>query len=155
MCPLFWQILLQLPWGEKAECFLPENLRGLTISKLVDNARVESCMEVIVDEDHDAASTSHNFLEQGRNFLNSYFCTVHSFIIIRRKKIIKLQNKLISTSASIIHPKAKPITLSPQHCWNHTRNIYFFLSPKNSLPLQLVVPVCLLSVAWYCSWYWP
>lgn len=45
-------------------CFLPERLRGIPIDDLQPDS-VEICMEVIVDEDHDAASTSHNFLEQG------------------------------------------------------------------------------------------
>ncbi|XP_039447306.1 insulin-like growth factor-binding protein complex acid labile subunit [Culex pipiens pallens] len=72
----------KLPWGEKAECFLPENLRGLTISKLVDDARVESCMEVIVDEDHDAASTSHNFLEQAGSASVLAFCGLILFVIL-------------------------------------------------------------------------
>ncbi|XP_035796141.1 insulin-like growth factor-binding protein complex acid labile subunit isoform X2 [Anopheles albimanus] len=52
-----------LPWQEVPRCFLPERLREVRIDGL-DQDGVEDCMEVIVDEDHDAASTSHNFLEQ-------------------------------------------------------------------------------------------
>ncbi|XP_058060423.1 insulin-like growth factor-binding protein complex acid labile subunit [Anopheles bellator] len=52
-----------LPWQEVPRCFLPERLREVRIDGL-DRDGVEDCMQVIVDEDHDAASTSHNFLEQ-------------------------------------------------------------------------------------------
>lgn len=61
----FFQLKEGLRWQELPRCFLPERLREVRIDGLHQDG-VEDCMEVIVDEDHDAASTSHNFLEQGK-----------------------------------------------------------------------------------------
>ncbi|XP_053692319.1 protein artichoke [Sabethes cyaneus] len=71
----------ELPWREKPECFLPERLRGIPINDL-EHFAIEDCMEVIVDEDHDAASTSHNFLEQAGSVSVLAFCGLFLFVIL-------------------------------------------------------------------------
>ncbi|XP_021702845.1 toll-like receptor Tollo [Aedes aegypti] len=71
----------ELPWPEKPVCFLPERLRGIPIDDLQPDS-VEICMEVIVDEDHDAASTSHNFLEQAGSVSVLAFCGLMVFIVL-------------------------------------------------------------------------
>lgn len=55
---------IQLKWQPPPICFLPESLRGYGITDL-DSTKIDQCIELIIDEDHDAASTSHNFLDQG------------------------------------------------------------------------------------------
>lgn len=55
---------VQLKWKHMPVCFYPESVRGATISDLNTRA-LEDCTEIIHDEGHDAASTSHNFLERG------------------------------------------------------------------------------------------
>lgn len=54
----------QLRWSQPPVCFQPESLRGARITDL-DSGGLEDCLEYIDDEGHDAASTSHNFLERG------------------------------------------------------------------------------------------
>ncbi|XP_062705897.1 insulin-like growth factor-binding protein complex acid labile subunit [Aedes albopictus] len=71
----------ELPWPEKPVCFLPERLRGIPIDDLQPDS-VEICMEVIVDEDHDAASTSHNFLEQAGSVSVLAFCGLMVFVLL-------------------------------------------------------------------------
>ncbi|XP_058824946.1 leucine-rich repeat-containing protein 15 [Topomyia yanbarensis] len=71
----------ELPWREKPECFLPERLRGIPIDDL-EHFAIEDCMEVIVDEDHDAASTSHNFLEQAGSASVLAFCGLLLFVVL-------------------------------------------------------------------------
>lgn len=56
---------LQLKWPVMPVCYHPEALRGVSISILMADD-LDSCYEKIADEGHDAASTSHNFLEQGK-----------------------------------------------------------------------------------------
>uniref|UniRef100_A0A182M6A0 LRRCT domain-containing protein n=1 Tax=Anopheles culicifacies TaxID=139723 RepID=A0A182M6A0_9DIPT len=70
-----------LPWQEVPRCFLPERLREVRIDGLHQDG-VEDCMEVIVDEDHDAASTSHNFLEQAGSVSILAACGLIIFIIL-------------------------------------------------------------------------
>lgn len=52
-------------WRKVPECFLPEQLRGKAINRLVRD-KVEFCYENFVDEGHDAASTSYNILDESR-----------------------------------------------------------------------------------------
>ncbi|XP_053676070.1 insulin-like growth factor-binding protein complex acid labile subunit [Anopheles nili] len=70
-----------LPWQEAPRCFLPERLREVRIDGL-DQDGVEDCMEVIVDEDHDAASTSHNFLEQAGSVSILAACGLIIFVLL-------------------------------------------------------------------------
>uniref|UniRef100_A0A182XNA9 LRRCT domain-containing protein n=1 Tax=Anopheles quadriannulatus TaxID=34691 RepID=A0A182XNA9_ANOQN len=70
-----------LRWQELPRCFLPERLREVRIDGLHQDG-VEDCMEVIVDEDHDAASTSHNFLEQAGSVSILAACGLIIFIIL-------------------------------------------------------------------------
>ncbi|XP_055597298.1 leucine-rich repeat-containing protein 15-like [Uranotaenia lowii] len=71
----------ELPWPVKPECFLPERLRGIPIDDL-NEVSIEDCMEVIVDEDHDAASTSHNFLEQAGSVSILAFFGLILFVVL-------------------------------------------------------------------------
>lgn len=58
-------------------CFYPESVRGAAISDLNTRA-LEDCTEIIHDEGHDAASTSHNFLERGTYLHNTiHFSAQH------------------------------------------------------------------------------
>lgn len=58
--------MFQVEWPTIPECFLPESLRGASVIDLNVNA-LDECMEFFHDEGHDAASTSHNFLERGKS----------------------------------------------------------------------------------------
>uniref|UniRef100_A0A1B0APZ5 LRRCT domain-containing protein n=1 Tax=Glossina palpalis gambiensis TaxID=67801 RepID=A0A1B0APZ5_9MUSC len=55
---------LQWKWDTYPICFLPKTLRGAEITDLDANG-LDSCLEYITDEEQNAASTSHNFLERG------------------------------------------------------------------------------------------
>ncbi|XP_011290778.1 leucine-rich repeat-containing protein 15 [Musca domestica] len=55
---------LQWKWETYPICFLPKTLRGAEITDLDANG-LDSCLEYITDEEQNAASTSHNFLEAG------------------------------------------------------------------------------------------
>ncbi|XP_055837135.1 toll-like receptor Tollo [Episyrphus balteatus] len=55
---------LQWKWDTYPICFLPKSLRGAEITDL-DITGLDTCLEFITDEEKDAASTSHNFLERG------------------------------------------------------------------------------------------
>lgn len=57
--------LVQLRWSHPPVCFQPESLRGARITDLISEG-LDDCLEYIDDEGHDAASTSHNFLERGK-----------------------------------------------------------------------------------------
>lgn len=57
----------QVQWPTLPECFLPESLRGASVMDINVNA-LDECMEFFHDEGHDAASTSHNFLERSKLF---------------------------------------------------------------------------------------
>lgn len=52
-----------MEWPTIPECFLPESLRGASVIDINVNA-LDECMDFFHDEGHDAASTSHNFLER-------------------------------------------------------------------------------------------
>jgi hypothetical protein len=52
-------------WRNVPECFLPEVLRGKPINRLIKD-KVEFCFENFLDEGKDAASTSHNMLDESR-----------------------------------------------------------------------------------------
>lgn len=62
--PIAISFILQLRWSQLPVCFQPESLRGARITDL-NSAALDDCLEYIDDEGHDAASTSHNFLERG------------------------------------------------------------------------------------------
>uniref|UniRef100_A0A182Q1C3 LRRCT domain-containing protein n=1 Tax=Anopheles farauti TaxID=69004 RepID=A0A182Q1C3_9DIPT len=88
--PFFWlgfpqlspqQLKNSLPWKEAPRCFLPERLREVRIDGL-DQDGVEDCMGEIIDEGHDAASTSHNFLEQAGSVSILAACGLIIFIIL-------------------------------------------------------------------------
>uniref|UniRef100_T1GWA7 LRRCT domain-containing protein n=1 Tax=Megaselia scalaris TaxID=36166 RepID=T1GWA7_MEGSC len=59
------QIVKQLKWSWDSypSCFLPKSLRGSEI-KYIDVNTLHTCLDSISDEEQDAASTSHNFLER-------------------------------------------------------------------------------------------
>ena len=57
-------------------CFLPEIIRGTTINNFDSSKKVESCIEFLFNEDHDAASTSLNFLDQGDTFFYYLYCDI-------------------------------------------------------------------------------
>lgn len=69
---------LQLKWHQQPVCFLPESVRGAAINDL-NVHELEGCMEFIHDEGHDAASTSHNFLERGK-------CLCHAILLYKRQQ---------------------------------------------------------------------
>jgi hypothetical protein len=78
----FLFVVSQLKWSQPPVCYLPESLRGLTIKDL-NSDRLDDCLEFIHDEGHDAASTSHNFLEQGHlNILAFFAATVFILLAI-------------------------------------------------------------------------
>lgn len=64
---LFFMISNQLKWSWDSypSCFLPKSLRGSEI-KYIDVNTLHTCLDSISDEEQDAASTSHNFLERGK-----------------------------------------------------------------------------------------
>lgn len=64
----FTNISLQLQWKWETYpiCFLPKPLRGSEITDL-DISKLHDCLDYITDEEQNAASTSHNFLERGKN----------------------------------------------------------------------------------------
>ncbi|CAD6999074.1 unnamed protein product [Ceratitis capitata] len=55
---------LQWKWETYPICFLPKPLRGSEITDL-DVSKLHDCLDYITDEEQNAASTSHNFLERG------------------------------------------------------------------------------------------
>ena len=56
---------LQLQWKKFPPCFLPEQLRGLPVNE-VDPLGLEFCIDFVETEDMNAASTSNDVLQQGR-----------------------------------------------------------------------------------------
>lgn len=87
----------QLEWNIPPVCFLPGSLRGAPITDLDSNA-LDECMEFIHDEGHDAASTSHNFLERGIQTAhiiqleNFFFCFVFISWYVSNKIIFFTSN---------------------------------------------------------------
>ncbi|XP_067625979.1 carboxypeptidase N subunit 2 [Eurosta solidaginis] len=55
---------LESEWETYPICFLPKPLRGFEITDL-DVSKLSDCLDYITDEEQNAASTSHNFLERG------------------------------------------------------------------------------------------
>ncbi|XP_070140446.1 insulin-like growth factor-binding protein complex acid labile subunit isoform X1 [Drosophila kikkawai] len=62
---------LQWKWDTYPICFLPKSLRGAEINNLDING-LHTCLTFITDEEQNAASTSYNFLEHGRDALQRY-----------------------------------------------------------------------------------
>lgn len=56
---------LQLKWKLPPICFFPDDMRGTPVNDLRVQD-IDSCVEIIENEDLDAASTSYNFLESGK-----------------------------------------------------------------------------------------
>lgn len=54
-----------MKWRNAPECFLPELQRGKPINRLMKD-KIEFCFENFIDEGKDAASTSHNILDESR-----------------------------------------------------------------------------------------
>jgi hypothetical protein len=71
----FFYFTFQLKWHQLPVCYQPESLRGLSIQDL-NLDRLDDCLEFIDDEGHDAASTSHNFLEQGHLNILAFFAAI-------------------------------------------------------------------------------
>lgn len=67
-----FSLQLQWKWETYPICFLPKTLRGAEITDLDANG-LDSCLEYITDEEQNAASTSHNFLEAGKCNAGGYF----------------------------------------------------------------------------------
>lgn len=57
-------MMAQLKWKLPPICFFPETIRGTLVNDLHAND-IDYCVEVIENEDLNAASTSYNFLESG------------------------------------------------------------------------------------------
>ncbi|CAO1319069.1 unnamed protein product [Diamesa serratosioi] len=74
--------LRAMKWKYMPECFLPEHLRGKPINRLVKD-NLEFCYEKFIDEGHDAASTSHNYLdESGINILAFFGAAILVLLIL-------------------------------------------------------------------------
>lgn len=65
MFPFLLRNQLKWSWDSYPSCFLPKSLRGSEI-KYIDVNTLHTCLDSISDEEQDAASTSHNFLERGK-----------------------------------------------------------------------------------------
>lgn len=63
----------QLKWKLPPICFFPDQIRGTAVNELREQD-IDNCVEIIENEDLDAASTSYNFLESGewRGGLDSF-----------------------------------------------------------------------------------
>ena len=71
-----------MKWKYMPECFLPEHLRGKPINRLVKD-NLEFCYEKFNDEGYDAASTSHNYLdESGINILAFFGAAILVLLIL-------------------------------------------------------------------------
>ncbi|XP_055375823.1 poly(A) polymerase-like, partial [Condylostylus longicornis] len=71
-----------LQWETYPICFLPKSLRGAEITDL-DLKGLDTCLEFITDEENNAASTSHNFLDKGGlNTLAILGCIIFVLITI-------------------------------------------------------------------------
>lgn len=51
-------------WNLPPICFFPDEMRGMAVNELRPED-VPNCVEIMENEDFDAASTSYNFLETG------------------------------------------------------------------------------------------
>jgi len=64
----FPSLQLQWKWDTYPICFLPKSLRGAEINNLDING-LHTCLTFITDEEQNAASTSYNFLEHGKDII--------------------------------------------------------------------------------------
>ena len=122
---------LKLPWSVIPECFLPENLRGIPIDDL-SKPNIEECMEFIVDEGHDAASTSHNFLEQGeccphKNFPCRYFYDFSCFNVSTAANA-----SILAFCALILFIIMAIIVVSTAICYSRHRARYYTNEEKRA-----------------------